>query len=99
MKNKIKNYVWRWYLLLGTITMPATVFSDTNTDKVQSILQGLADLLSGTWARLIFIIAIIGVGYGLISGKMEKGRALMIVLGIAIVFSASYIATTIGVTA
>ena len=64
---------------------------------MSSVLSGLIDLLTSTPARLMFVVAIIGVGYGTLAlGKIPKEKAVAIVIGIGIVFSASFIAQKMG---
>ena len=61
--------------------------------KLVSILQGLINLLNSDVARVLFILAIIGVGFSwLYLGQIPKRQALGVIMGIGIVFSASYIA-------
>ncbi len=70
---------------------------DGSSDVISSVLRGLIELLASTPARLMFVVAIIGVGYGTLAlGKIPKERAVSIVVGIGIVFSASYIAQKMG---
>jgi type IV secretory pathway VirB2 component (pilin) len=67
-------------------------------DKLASILQALITLLSSDVARLLFVAAIIGVGYAwLYAGRMPKGAAISAIIGIGIVFSAPWIAQQLGI--
>ena len=66
--------------------------------KLTSILQALITLLSSDIARVIFVLAIIGVGYmWLYVGRLPKGTAISAIIGIGIVFSAPYIAQQLGI--
>ena len=71
-----------------------------NSDGFQlaNILQALIQLLNSDIARIIFVLSIIGVGYGwLYMGRIPHGRAIGAIVGIGIVFSASYIAQQLGI--
>lgn len=86
------------WILVGLWSPPGIALADSGQDTLSNVLNGLIDLLTSTPARLIFVVAIIGVGYGTLAlGRIPKQRALAIVIGIGIVFSASYIAQKIGV--
>ena len=83
--------------LLLTLS-PTIAFADVSEFQVVSILQGLVSLLNADVARVIFILSIVGVGYGwLYLGRIPKGRAIGAMIGIGIVFSASWIAGQLGV--
>lgn len=63
-----------------------------------NILKSLIDLLSSDIARIIFVLSIIGVGYGwLFLGRIPKSAAVSAIIGIGLVFSAPYIARQLGV--
>ena len=98
MKNKIKNYFKRGLCILTLSCSPSLAFaSNTGGDVISSVLSGLISLLTSTPARLMFVIAIIGVGYGTLAlGKIPKEKAISVVIGIGIVFSASFIAQKMG---
>ncbi|MDF1796450.1 MAG: TrbC/VirB2 family protein [Coxiellaceae bacterium] len=83
--------------LIG-LSLPCSLFAaGSGGDVISNVLRGLIDLLTSTPARLVFVVAIIGVGYGTLAlGKIPKQRAIATVIGIGIVFSASYIAQKIG---
>lgn len=90
--KRIKRNIW----VLILMCTPSAAFAYTaGGDMFDSILKGLLDFLTSTPARIIAIIAIIGVGYATLSmGKMPKDKAICTVVGIGLVFGASYIAQT-----
>ena len=98
MQRSMKRHVIRRGLaLVMGITPSLALAYNTGGDVLSSVLSGLIDLLTSTPARLMFVIAIIGVGYATLAlGKMPKDRAIAIVIGIGIVFSASFIAQKMG---
>ena len=99
MKSKILNYLTRpgcLFLVGQTTSSPAS--AATGGFQVVNILQSLIQLLNSEIARVIFVLAIMGVGYGwLYMGRIPKERAVGAIVGIGIVFSASYIAQKLGV--
>ncbi len=83
--------------LMSLAFLPSLAFAGSGEDVLSSVLRGLITLLTSTPARLMFVVAIIGVGYGtLVLGKIPKERAVGIVVGIGIVFSGFYIAQKMG---
>jgi type IV secretory pathway VirB2 component (pilin) len=96
VKNKYKKWfkdVW----IATLIFSPLPAFADSGQDTLSNVLNGLISLLTSTPARLMFVLSIIGVGYGTLAlGKIPKEKAVAIVVGIGIVFSASYIAQKMG---
>lgn len=98
MKQKIfkKNYLIFFIIILNIV--PSCAWAINSGFQLQTILQNLIDLLNSSIARIIFVLAIIGVGYGwLYLGRIPKSRALGAIIGIGLVFSASYIARQLGV--
>lgn len=66
-------------------------------DPVSSLLQHLVDLLTDTWIRVIAVLAIATIGYMTISlGKIPRGAAISIVLGIAVVLGSAQLASMLG---
>ena len=96
----LKNHTTRIITLCISLSLPACSWaSRLDQDRISPVLQGLIDLLTSTPAKLLFIVSIIGVGYGtLYIGKIPKERAIAIIVGIGIIFSASYIAKQMGFT-
>lgn len=93
----LKKIFIRYLFILTLIFSPSLALASTGQDTLTSVLSGLIGLLTSTPARLVFVISIIGVGYGTLAlGKIPKERAMAIVIGIGIVFSASYIAQKMG---
>jgi len=83
------------FSLLAPVTVMAHELGDS---KLTQVLGSLINLLNSGVARSLFTLAIIGVGYGwLYMGQIPKGRAVGAVIGIGIVFSASWIAKALGI--
>ena len=90
---------WKNRLLMAMImSSPSLAFADSGGNKLGSILGGLVSFLTSGIAKTIFVIAIVGIGYGTLAlGKIPKEKAVGTVIGIGIVFSAAYIAQQLGV--
>jgi type IV secretory pathway VirB2 component (pilin) len=87
----------RIFILLLSFT-PMLALAGDDSNMLSSILSSLTDLLTSDIAKIIFILSIIGVGYGwLYLGSIPKGRAIGAIVGIGIVFSAGWIARQLGV--
>ena len=98
MKLYFKNRLKKRFTLFPLLLTPTVAFANTGHDTLTSVLNGLISLLTSTPARLMFVLAIIGVGYGTLAlGKIPKEKAIAIVIGIGIVFSASFIAQKMGI--
>ena len=96
MKNRFRQW-FKTFCVVTLILSPSLAFADSGQDTLSNVLNGLISLLTSTPARLMFVISIIGVGYGTLAlGKIPKEKAVAIVVGIGIVFSASYIAQKMG---
>lgn len=98
INTKSKNIQYFVFLLLLGLGFPTVALADSGGFQLVSFLEGLVNLLNGSVARVIFVLAIIGIGYGwLYLGRVPKEKAIGGIIGIGIVFSASYIAHKIGV--
>lgn len=79
-----------WLLLLA---LPATSHAATT---IESILTKSASLLQGSMARALGILAIIGCGYlCIVKQQLPKEKLAMVLLGLGLIFSASYIYTKV----
>lgn len=81
------------YLLL--FLLPETTWA-SDVATIDTALQSILDILTGTAAKLIATIAIAGVGFLWMSGKLSIKQAVIIGLGIGIIFGAPEIASLLG---
>jgi type IV secretory pathway VirB2 component (pilin) len=97
MKIRLNILIKNRLLCLLFLLSPSIAWANTGQNMLTSVLSGLIGVLTSTPARLMFVVAIIGVGYGTLAlGKIPKEKAVAIVIGIGIVFSASFIAQKMG---
>lgn len=99
---QFKAYLKHLLLTLMFTIAPAFVcaqgLNDDNSDNLTMVLTGLEQLLTGTYARSIMIIAIAGIGYlWLWKGSIPANRAMSAIIGIGIVFSAGYLYSQLGI--
>ena len=84
------------YLLCWLMSSSAFSYSGQST-KIDSVLQALLAYLTSTPARLIAVLAIVGVGYSTLHlGRMPKQRAISVVIGIGIIFGSAAVFQMLG---
>ncbi len=85
-------------LVFGIWMCPMSAFAAGDVSTLTTALQGLIDILTGTEAKLLATLAIAGVGYFWLSGRLCLKNAAMIGMGIGIIFGAPQIASLLGAT-
>lgn len=80
---------------LGLIWLPAFAGAG-DIPALTDAIQGLVDILTGTTAKLLAVVAVAGVGYLYISGHLSLKHAAYIGLGIGVIFGAPDIAAALG---
>jgi type IV secretory pathway VirB2 component (pilin) len=84
---KKHNYIFH---LLGFIPLflSQSVFAyDGQSTKIDKVLQALLDYLTSSPARIIAVLAIVSVGYATLHlGRLQKQKAISVVVGIGIIF-------------
>jgi len=100
MKRLFKLKRKKTRIIAGLLSAsPSLALADSSGFKLDSILGSLTTLLNGDIARAVFVLGIVGVGYGwLYMGAIPKNKAIGVIAGIGIVFSASYIAQQLGIS-
>ena len=94
MHRFLKMYQRFLYTFLLAIS-PSLAFA--SSFAVTTYLNDLVTLLQSDVAKVVFVLAIVGIGYGwLWLGRIPKERAMGSIIGIGLVFSASYIAQQFG---
>jgi type IV secretory pathway VirB2 component (pilin) len=93
--------MWRAFLstMLGmaflTLPMEASATA-AGTNPIEQILCNIVAWVTGGVGRAIATIAIVIVGIGALMGKISWGMALIVALGIAIVFGAATLVDVLG---
>jgi type IV secretion system protein VirB2 len=65
------------------------------TANIEGVLQNIVTMLTGNVARLLATLAVIIVGIAWMFGYLDRRKAAYVVLGVAIVFGASEIVSTL----
>jgi type IV secretory pathway VirB2 component (pilin) len=63
--------------------------------NIEGVLQNIVTLLTGNVARLLATLAVIIVGVAWMFGHLDLRKAAYVVLGVAIVFGASEVVSTL----
>ncbi len=93
-----------WHLLvlcavvLGVSLLPEASSAAAN-NVIEQVFCNLVVILNGTTGKAIATVAVIAVGVGALLGKISWGMALIVALGIALVFGAGSIVSALGGTA
>ncbi len=82
-------------LIAGALTLTLVEPALAQTANIEGVLQKVVDMLTGEVARLLAIIAVIVVGIAWMFGYLDLRKAAYVVLGVAIVFGASEIVSTL----
>ena len=73
-----------------------TAISDDEANPIGAILCSIVSWLTGTTGRALATIAIVIIGIGALMGKVSWGMAIIVAIGIAIVFGAGTIVELLG---
>ncbi len=96
-----------WHLLvLVAVFVGASLLSNAasangtagNSNAIEQVFCNAVLVLTGTTGKAIATIAVIAVGVGALLGKISWGMALIVALGIALIFGAASIVTALGGT-
>ena len=97
-----------WHLvLLFTVAVGSSMLPDlalaagagAPTDNaIQQVFCNVVSILTGTTGKAIATVAIIAVGIGALLGKISWGMALIVAVGVALIFGAASIVTALGGT-
>jgi len=63
--------------------------------NIEGVLQNIVTMLTGNVARLMATLAVIIVGVAWMGGHLDLRKAAYVVLGVAIVFGASEVVSTL----
>ena len=92
-RKSIVDQSWQLFLVfavvVGASMLPGEAFAALNS--VEAAMCNVVNLLTSTTGKAIATIAVIVVGIGALMGKISWGLALIVALGIALVFGAATI--------
>ena len=94
-----------WHLLvLLAVCVGASVISDAamatagDSNAIEQVFCNVVLILTGTTGKAIATVAVIAVGVGALLGKISWGMALIVALGVALIFGAASIVLSLGGT-
>jgi type IV secretion system protein VirB2 len=83
------DMVWSLVLVTGIFTisaiMPDAAYA---ANPVQTMFKAVCDALTGPTGKLIATVAIVIVGIGALLGKISWGMAMIVAIGVGLVFGA-----------
>ena len=95
-----------WHLLaLVAVCVGASVLPDAalaaagaggDSNAIEQVFCNVVLILTGTTGKAIATVAVIAVGIGALLGKISWGMALIVALGVALVFGAASIVLALG---
>ena len=95
-KSAIDLY-WQMFLMFAVVVgisiIPDTAYA---ANAIEMALCNVMKLMTSTTGKAIATIAVIVVGLGALMGKISWGMALIVALGIALVFGAASIVDAVG---
>lgn len=94
MKNK---YLTIFLILMFPLSTFADGFGDDGSFSLTTALNQLIQLLASQIGGAVCVLSIVCVGYAwLRAGRIEKGPAVVAIVGISVIFSAAWIANYLG---
>jgi type IV secretion system protein VirB2 len=90
--------LWNLTLLLavgvGFVLLPGMAHA-TGTNAIEEVFCNVVAVLNGPTGKAIATVAVIAVGVGALLGKISWGMALIVALGVALIFGANTIVNAI----
>lgn len=86
--KKDNTHLFLAILIIGLCTIPQMAFA---APAWEDALKTIVDYVTGSTARYIAILAVVGFGFAAFLGRISWRRALEIVVAIAVVFGAAKI--------
>lgn len=77
-----------WAIALASMLSAEPALAQTN---LESFGQSVLNLLSNGLLRTVAILAIIAAGFGWLTGRVNTGALVTVIIGIALIFSALWI--------
>ncbi len=93
-----------WHLLVlvavfvsaSLLSQGALAAGNGDSNAIEQVFCNAVLILTGTTGKAIATIAVIAVGVGALLGKISWGMALIVALGIALIFGAASIVVALG---
>jgi type IV secretion system protein VirB2 len=82
-------------LLLVAFAASEPAYAQSVLGKADTFLQKVVDALTGTTGKLIATIAVVAFGFAAVFGRIEWTKALIVLVGIAIIVGAPQLVTAL----
>jgi type IV secretion system protein VirB2 len=86
---------WHLTVVFAIYICTALMPDVAHANAIETVFCNVVGALTGTTGAAIATVAVIAVGVGALLGKISWGMALIVAVGIALVFGASSIVTAI----
>ena len=77
------------------IVLPDVAYAAGGFDKITSVLTSITQTVIGPLGKAICVLGIVAVGLMWVFGQMDPKRALLVVIGIGVIFGANEIAAAL----
>lgn len=99
--EQMKTLAWCMMLAYATFLVPSDAFAQYmgnagGGDTIGNLLCNVADWFTGPVGRGIATLAILVIGVGALMGKVSWGMAIIVGIGIAVIFGAPQIVDELG---
>ena len=98
MKNSYLNWCFAFAAMAVVLMLPDMASAAGQPGALVNVLCGVVSWFTGPVGAGIATLAIIIIGVGALLGKVSWGMAIIVGIGVAIVFGASSIVTALGGT-
>ena len=96
MNNNYYNWCFALAGALLVLSLPETALAVNNGGALSTVLCNVVSWFTGPVGAAIATLAIIVVGLGALLGKVSWGMAIIVALGVAIIFGAPTIVNALG---
>ena len=100
-----RDMAWTIFLSLslfaGMMLLPSLALASsgsTTSGRLEEVLCRLVEWMTGTTGKAIATLAIIIIGVGALMGKVSWGMAIIVGIGVAVIFGAEQIVEDLGGT-
>lgn len=96
--SSTRDTMWSAFLTLTlfAIVMLLPDLAHASESPLETVMCNLVDFATGPTGRALATLAIIIIGVGALMGKVSWGMAIIVALGVAIIFGAPQIVKTLG---
>lgn len=96
--KSISNLTTRYFAMLGMLLMPHAAMAQNagqSNDPITSALVWMQSILLGPIATTLAVMAVAGVGFMMLTGRMNWRYGATVIIGVFIIFGAPRLVATI----